>query len=126
MALLFGLSSQPIWMPPGPPGNDKLIHFAAYFVLGVLCWFALETPASGSDSAPDPRPPALRWRVLGWPPAEIRRWTLAAAIGALYGASDEIHQLYVPGRFGDWGDFGADAMGAIVGARLAAWRRRRT
>lgn len=44
----------------------------------------------------------------------------AFAFSALYAASDEFHQLFVPGRAGLLSDVGIDSCGAAVGAALAA------
>ena len=45
-----------------------------------------------------------------------RRLILAAAfIAIFYGATDEVHQLFVPGRFADLSDLYMDGLGAIVG-----------
>ncbi|MBT8489380.1 MAG: VanZ family protein [Gemmatimonadetes bacterium] len=40
-------------------------------------------------------------------------WLLLA--GALYGLSDEIHQMYVPGRSPDPADLAADVVGLLLG-----------
>jgi VanZ family protein len=40
----------------------------------------------------------------------------------LYGASDELHQMFVPGRTAAFDDLLADTIGALVGASLCwAW-----
>ena len=36
-------------------------------------------------------------------------------LGTLYGFSDELHQYFVPGRFSDWRDAVADAVGVALG-----------
>lgn len=82
---------------------DKVLHFGAYALLGFL----LAHGAARSGLAP-------RWAVaLGW----------------AYGASDELHQAFVPGRSADPADWAADALGVLAGtfayARLMAWRRGR-
>ena len=46
----------------------------------------------------------------------------AVAITIAYGATDEVHQLFVPGRTGDVYDLMADAAGALAGTiACAAW-----
>ena len=46
----------------------------------------------------------------------------AIAITVAYGATDEVHQLFVPGRTGDVYDLMADAAGAVVGtAACIVW-----
>ena len=36
-------------------------------------------------------------------------------VGTIYGASDEIHQFFVPGRYCAWSVFFADVVGVIFG-----------
>lgn len=50
---------------------------------------------------------------------------LAIAIGVGYGAFDEIHQGFTPGRDPSGWDIVADAVGAVIGALAAAVRRGR-
>jgi VanZ family protein len=85
-ALLYALSSQPR-LPPGPdvPNFDKVAHYGAYLVFGVL---------------------------LARAPVSV---VFAAAIGILYGASDEVHQMFVPGRSPSVLDWAADALGVLSG-----------
>lgn len=97
-ALVFYLSSLPLDAIPslGFSLNDKLVHLKVYFGWGVLCTWALRTsfPSLGSG------------RLVFW----------AALGGALYGLSDEIHQMFVPGRAAELEDLAADAAGATLGA----------
>jgi hypothetical protein len=111
MAGISWLSSQPdsslpdIWRFAY---HDKAEHFGFYLVLGVLVCWALWA----SVQAPG--------RALLW----------SLAIGALFGASDEAHQLFVPTRHGELGDWTVDVAGVAIGA-IAFWliwgssRRRR-
>jgi VanZ family protein len=39
-----------------------------------------------------------------------------ALLVAFYGAFDEVHQLFVPGREGSLGDLGADISGGVISA----------
>lgn len=89
---IFALSSRPALPTPSFPGSDKAAHFGAYTVLGGLLAHGAASSALG---------PA-------WP----------VAIGWAYGASDELHQGYVPGRFPDGWDWLADALGVIAGVML--------
>ncbi len=75
---------------------DKFLHFSAFALGGALLAAALHA--------------SFRWP---W-----RRLALcAAAVLALFGASDEWHQLYTPNRSGaDVYDWLADALGALTGA----------
>lgn len=54
----------------------------------------------------------------------MSRGFTAVALGALYAASDEWHQSFVPGRSADPADWLADVIGLVVGiAAYAAWSR---
>jgi VanZ family protein len=75
--------------------SDKTAHLWAYAGLAVL---AVRAVGGG-----------LPCRVA------LRVALLAFAIAAGYGISDELHQLFVPGRSGDLLDWFADASGAVVG-----------
>lgn len=46
-------------------------------------------------------------------------WALAVVMSAAYAITDEIHQIFVPGRVFDWYDIGVDTIGAAIGALLA-------
>lgn len=99
-ALLFALSSRSALPLPQPSGIDKVEHFAAYAVLGAL----LARASSGSGV----------W--LGW----------AILAGLLFGASDEWHQAFVPGRDSSALDWVADAFGTLAGALFHhRWHARR-
>ena len=78
---------------------DKVIHAGVYAVLGGLCLLALRRTWS---------------RGVGW---LIATATLLALV---YGSTDELHQLFVPGRSADPYDALADGIGGFVGASLAA------
>jgi VanZ family protein len=55
-------------------------------------------------------------------------WVAVLAITMGYGASDEYHQSFVPGRVPSWLDVGYDSLGALLGllaAELTALLRRR-
>ena len=92
-ALIFALSSVPD-LGTGLGTWDlvlrKVAHAAEYAVLG-----------------------ALLTRATGRP-------RLAFVLGVLYAASDELHQLAVPGRHGAPLDVAIDAAGVLVGVTL--WR----
>ena len=79
--------------------RDKLIHIAEFMILGSLIWRS-----------------ALRWNL------EIRSTRLRIlvfVICAIYAASDEIHQLFVPGRDGNFYDWLADIIGLAIGLTTA-------
>ena len=86
---------------PLPPGvSDKTGHGAAYAGFGV------RRPACLGARDPDRR---HRRHAVS------RRWRIATA----YGASDELHQRFVPGRTADVQDLRADATGAAGGIAIA-------
>ncbi len=100
MVLIFVISS--MQQPPLPMPKfewltiDKLYHFIEYSILSVLLSIAL-----------------VKAPPKGFPTKWI--WITAALISILYGASDEFHQMYVPGRFATIADWVADVVGAIAG-----------
>jgi VanZ family protein len=99
-ALIFGLSARPTLPAPEVPYLDKVLHFGAYAVLGACLAFAVHR-----SSLP---------------------MALAVLLGAAYGASDEIHQMFVPGRSPDVFDWVADAAGVAAAVYLySRWRVRR-
>ena len=103
--LIFYLSSRssfPVALPSFDAA-DKAAHLLEYAGLGVLVAWSL-----GSYGVP-------RSRAL---------W-LAAAACSLYGASDEVHQLFVPGREGDLFDWLADSAGGAIGAAAWFWASRK-
>lgn len=110
MAAIFWLSSIPGDTLPLPEFrfSDKLAHFLAYALLGIL--IAARAP--------------LLERLGGRREAARFDWP-GAAIGILYGVSDEIHQLYVPLRLFSLADVAADALGAMAGVAAARWAWRR-
>ena len=74
----------------------KNAHFLAYLVLGILV-------ANGLRSSG-----VVGYRSIG----------LALLICVLYAVSDEVHQLFVPGRGGQVKDVIIDSTGAVVGILL--------
>lgn len=68
------------------------------------------------------------------PAAPLRLWRLGAvALGCVgFGALDELHQHFVPGRIASLGDLGLDALGVLLGTalfstlrwQLRSWRSR--
>lgn len=97
--LLFFLSSIPSASLPklALEAKDLILHFGAYAVFGVLLSHAviqrLDRLSSGSG-------------------------LLVIIIGTLYGISDELHQIFVPGRQCAFSDFLADCAGLVFGLFL--------
>ena len=98
MGLIFFLSSQSFLPTPVEfPNADKVLHMGEYGILSGL----LVLP--------------------GLPP--FAAFTAASA----YGATDEFHQRFVPGRDGNLWDWAADATGAfLASAMLFLWQRHRS
>ncbi len=100
MALIFAISSME--QPPLPMPEfewltiDKLYHFIEYAILGGL--LARAFVAAKPSTVPSQRV-----------------WYIAALLSILYGASDEWHQTFVPGRFATFADWVADVLGSIAG-----------
>jgi VanZ family protein len=94
MGVIFFLSTLPESATPGRGIiSDKVCHGGEYFILAFLILFALQ------------RTTRARFFIAFW---------ITLAWAALYGLSDEIHQLYVPTRQFDVGDLLADVGGAVL------------
>ncbi len=100
MALIFYLSSRssfPVEVPPWAFFADKVVHMILFGLLGFLflrAWLRAE------------------WKNYNW-----KAGITTIAFVALYGVTDEVHQMYVPGRTPSSSDLIADVFGgmAIVG-----------
>lgn len=104
MGAIFYLSHQSA--PAGraiTTAESAAAHLAIYALLAALFYWAV----SGSANM---RAPGARWLAA----------LLAFSLAALYGALDELHQAFVPGRTASEVDFGLDAAGALIGAVVAA------
>lgn len=75
----------------------KAAHFFAYFVLGILVFYALQQSL----------------RKVNWNQA-----VTAFFISVLYAISDEFHQLFIPGRSCEMRDILIDSFGAFFGISL--------
>ena len=75
---------------------DKFLHFIAFAALSVACglWFSRES-----------------WLGLPW-----RNFIICLAVASVYGALDEFHQYFVPGRASSVWDWVADILGGAAGA----------
>jgi VanZ family protein len=98
--ILLAVTSWP--NPPSIPTGgfplDKLIHSLLYGVEGFLLY-----------------------RAIDWKGRSGFAWSRVLAIVgtmALWGALDEVHQAWIPGRTMDSADLAADVAGATVGAFL--------
>ena len=97
--------------PPVPSVNlphfDKVLHFTEYAGFGFLLFRGLSMGGQGLGSR--------------------AAFGAAVLLGALYGATDEVHQMFVPHRDADPFDLLADVVGTCSGAGLSwllASRRR--
>lgn len=90
-------------VPSAPSHTDKLVHFAMYAGLAGLLLLTLTARDSVFSSQ----------RLL-------RVWLVCVA----YGGLDELSQIPLPSRSGDWADFATDAVGSLAGIGVVLlWRR---
>ncbi len=102
MGLIFFLSSRSgVDLPELPKYSDKIVHACVYFVLAYF--FSVAFSKSG-----------------------VRKYLVAVVIisATLYGITDEIHQLFVPGRYASVGDVVADFTGAFLWSLLALYQKK--
>jgi VanZ family protein len=104
-AMIFLLSSLSVSELDLPvlrvPFGDKLAHAGLYGGFALLAMRAFRH-AGGAEGA--------RYA-----------WVLGVVAAALYGLSDELHQVFVPNRHADAWDWLADTSGALVAA--LSWTR---
>ena len=94
IALISILSSFSITVPQG---QDKFWHIAEYGLLGFL---------------------TTRAALLTWDPSRRMAVVWGTLLATLFGAVDELHQRFVPGRQSSGWDLVADLLGASLGAVL--------
>lgn len=94
--LIFVLSSIPGQYYPqvGFEFSDKIVHFGIYFLLAITFYMSLSHQN--------------RFKLFAEHP-----FIFAVIFTAIYGASDELHQYFVPNRTCDFYDFLANLGGAI-------------
>ena len=86
----------------------KMAHVTEYAILAILFWRAMRHGTSRQ----------LRMSILF-----VIVWILCA----IFAATDEFHQSFVPSRGASVGDVGIDSIGAIAGLLIAAaWSRHRS
>jgi VanZ family protein len=97
MSAIFHVSSLSEVAIPGGV-SDRSGHTVAYLLLAILVVRA----------------------VAGGLPARVgrRTATLALLITVGYGLSDEIHQMFVPGRYAELMDVFANTVGSVLGVAL--------
>jgi hypothetical protein len=64
------------------------------------------------------------WALAGARP-DRRAALVAIALAVAFGAADEWHQSFTPGRDASWLDLLADTVGATAGALAVTWYSRR-
>lgn len=105
--LIFVASSMSKLAPPdiGITFFDKIIHCFEYGLFYLLAFRAVNRPPIGLSHK--------------------AAYALAFGLTVVYGASDEFHQSFVPGRDADVLDLAADTCGAILAAAGYFLLRRR-
>lgn len=101
-ALVYWLSDIPNLESPnlGFDFSDKIVHACVFFIYGISAQLV----------------------VLTWMPNKtaLFRVMVAAFISVVFAASDELHQLMVPGRTGALDDFIADTIGIALSLLFAS------
>lgn len=101
-AAILILTSVPVPDLGSPRHADKGVHFLVYGLLGLLVGRALLAESRG------------RAHFAG-----------AALAVAAFGALDEWHQSFIPGRYSDMHDWVADVIGGAAALAVMAARARR-
>jgi VanZ family protein len=96
MVAIFAVSSVPNLDTSGTGVSDKSLHFWVYGLLGALLLRALAGAA--------------------WAGVTVRAASAAWLMAVVWGALDEVHQAFVPGRSLSGLDWLADAGGAALAA----------
>jgi VanZ family protein len=101
IVIIFTESSFPSTVYPEVPivNIDKLVHIGIYGLLAALCYISL--------THQEKYPFLLRNALI-----------ITIIFTALYGASDEFHQYFVPNRDCDFFDWLSDAAGAVIMALI--------
>lgn len=98
---IFGLSAQsklPIPASVSFPGLDKFLHACAFGSLAFTLsyWFSADK----------------------WNANPLKYFAFTCAIAACYGITDELHQIFVPGRDASIYDWFADCTGGVLAVAL--------
>jgi VanZ family protein len=86
---------------------DAIVHRTAHLIeFAILGWWVLRAVGDGR-------------------PLARRAFVTTLIIVTLYGASDEVHQRFTPGRSSEWSAVAFDAAGGLIGAGVyRGWRSR--
>lgn len=94
---LFSLTTIPVdAVPVLFEIQDKVEHFLAYMVLAILLYLTIH----------------FQKRVQ---PAAEKSFLFTLMFIFLYAAVDEVHQIFIPGRYCDPLDWIADSLGGVIG-----------
>ena len=85
----------------GPDASALTAHFTEYAILGILFYFFYRQILPQKNG--------------------LRLFVLAILSSFLYACTDEIHQLFVPGRSGQFTDVLVDTLGASFGCASLAF-----
>lgn len=97
--IIFAQSSYPApKKTPDLPCMDKLLHFAGYALLGILFLRGFRSSTLKNNNG----------LIM----------VASILLTGIYGASDELHQYFVPYRFADIGDILADFLGGLFGVYI--------
>ncbi len=105
--VIFGLSSIPSDKFPDFTFSipDKVAHATVFGVFCYLCYRAFRSQT--------------RFKILS-----RFALTMSVVLTLIYGITDELHQLFVPGRTSDVFDVAADTVGGLVTALIVLlWSR---
>ncbi|MBF0270944.1 MAG: VanZ family protein [Magnetococcales bacterium] len=97
LSSMVGQNSQPLF-----ENQDKIEHILAYGFMAYIAWSTLR-----------------QWTLLR------HCWLWAWVYAVAYGMTDEWHQLFVPGRYADFWDLVADAVGAALAIAILELYRAR-
>ena len=100
--ILFILTSIPSPALPAFGTSDKIKHFGAYFVLTVLMRLAAH----------------FRFKLRTFTNKEF---TITTIVVVIYAFFDEVHQLFIPGRYFDWYDLLSNILGLICGLAITKY-----
>lgn len=100
--ILFTATSIPIDQLPSLGLSDKINHFVAFFILAVLLFLTLKYQ---------------RKNYYLFNNASL----IAFIVSLIYGAIDEIHQMWIPGRYAEMLDWLADGFGALAGVLVVSY-----
>lgn len=100
--ILFIATTLPVESIPTFAISDKIHHLVAYFILSALLYLTLIYQRKSKTL------------FTNAPLATI-------LLASIYGALDEIHQIFVPGRFADILDWLANFAGTLLGVLLISY-----